>query len=61
MNQEVWDSLTSKIAHRDQLQAEQEQRQDALEQLRVEIDELATSLQADLAALRGTPEVQPEA
>jgi hypothetical protein len=56
MNQELWDSLNSKIAERGHVQAQLEELRIRGEQLGVEIEQLASTLQADLAQLRSTPE-----
>jgi hypothetical protein len=59
MNQEVWDSLNSKLAEREQVlgqvQALEELRARG-EQLRVEIDQLAATLQDELVQVRNMPQ-----
>lgn len=51
MNQETWNTLSTRIAERDQLQ----QR---LEQVRTEIDQLASSLEQEIAQLRQQPQTE---
>jgi len=58
MNQELWDSLNSKIAERGHVQGQLEELQARGEQLRVEIDQLVSTLQADLAQLQTAPDRQ---
>ena len=58
MNQELWDSLNAKIAERGQVQAQLEELRARGEQLRVEIDQLVSTLQADLAQLQTAPDRQ---
>lgn len=57
MDQEVWNSLQGTLADRDRLQAEIAERQAALDQRKAEIQQLAATLQHELAQFSQTEDV----